>query len=88
MYKRRLSPPLRARPPCSRGRPACTSSCLGSSYSDAIGLALASIGYPYQLSPEMMTVPDSLAFNTGYHLNRDGVKLVTARMIGFLNKFL
>ena len=67
--------------------PACTSSCLGSSYSDAIGQALASIGYPYQLAPEVMTVPDNLAFNTGYHLNHEGVKLVTARIIGFLNKF-
>lgn len=64
--------------------PSCTESCLKASYSADIAEALRIIGYPYVTEPQEMTVPDSLSFDSGYHLNKEGVRLNTMKIIGIL----
>ena len=61
--------------------PSCTESCLSSSYTDDIAKALHDIGFSYVAKPQEMTVPDSLAFDSGYHLNNEGVRLNTIKII-------
>ncbi len=64
--------------------PACVLSYFRSHYSDSIAAELQSAGYPYVVPPLSMTLPDSLAFDTGYHLNAKGVELNTRRVIEVL----
>ena len=67
--------------------PSCTESCFSASYSVDISKALRDIGYPYVAEPQEMTVPDSLSFDSGYHLNREGVLLNTRKIIRILSDF-
>lgn len=64
--------------------PACVDSYFRDHYRNAIASALQSIGYPYIASPQSMTLPDSLAFDSGYHLNSQGVEINTRRIIEIL----
>lgn len=67
--------------------PACVVSCMKASYHDGIAHALQSIGYPYTIQPQNMVLPDSLSFNSGYHLNREGVRRNTERIIDIITKY-
>lgn len=53
-------------------------------YNSHIGEALESIGHAYAKPPEQMTVPDSCAFDTGYHLNQTGTRINTLRIANTL----
>ena len=64
--------------------PACVDSYFKGHYRNAIAQALQAIGYPYAAPPQSMTLPDSLAFDSGYHLNSQGVEKNTKRMIEIL----
>lgn len=64
--------------------PACVDSYFRGHYRPAIASALQSAGYPYAASPQSMTLPDSLAFDSGYHLNAQGVEINTTRIIEIL----
>ena len=65
--------------------PACVDSYFTGHYNSGIADALRSIGHPYIVQPATMTVPDSLAFDSGYHLNAHGIELNTRRIIGILS---
>ena len=64
--------------------PACADSYFKGHYRDDISKALHAIGHPYVASPYSMTLPDSLAFDSGYHLNSQGVEINTRRIIELL----
>ena len=64
--------------------PACVDSYFKGHYRNAIAQALQAIGYPYAAPPQSMTLPDSLAFDSGYHLNSQGVEKNTKRIIEIL----
>ena len=64
--------------------PACIVSCFNESYNDAIKTALEEMHYPYIAEPFSMTLNDAYSFNTGYHLNKDGVKINTTNIIKIL----
>ena len=66
--------------------PTCVESYFNGHYTSEIADALQSIGYPYLVQPETMTVPDSFVFDSGYHLNAQGIDLNTRRIIGILVK--
>ena len=68
--------------------PACVDSYFKGHYRNDIAHALQAIGYPYVTSPQSMTLPDSLAFDSGYHLNQQGVEKNTKRMIEYLRVYL
>lgn len=68
--------------------PSCTESCLSASYSADIAEALSDIGYPYAVQPQEMTVADSLAFDSGYHLNAEGVRLNSQKIILILDRYI
>ena len=61
--------------------PACTSSYFATHYNDCMAEALSAIRLPYLVSPCKMVVPDSCYFDSGYHFDRYGVELNTARLI-------
>lgn len=64
--------------------PACVDSYFKGHYSDDIANELQTIGYPYVTLPQSMTLPDSFAFDSGYHLNAQGVEMNTRRIIEIL----
>lgn len=68
--------------------PTCVCSHFSKSYQAGIGQALKQCGYPYAVQPSLLTLPDSMAFNTGYHLNRQGVKMATERIGMLLDSLL
>ena len=68
--------------------PVCVKSQYASSYSEDIGRELHRIGRPYVTSPDALVLDDSLAFNTGYHLNAKGVEKNTQRIISILSQHL
>ena len=68
--------------------PVCVSSYFSKSYQESIAQALQQCGYPYAAQPAFLTLPDSLAFNTGYHINRQGVRTATERIGSVLDSLL
>ncbi|MBQ7689902.1 MAG: hypothetical protein IJT30_01740 [Muribaculaceae bacterium] len=64
--------------------PICPRQHFGCTYAPAIAQSLDSIGYPFAASPLALTVPDSCAYNGGYHVSRQGVDIATARIIALL----
>jgi len=64
--------------------PACIVSCFNESYNDNVKEALETIHYPYVIEPSYMALDDDYMFNTGYHLNREGVRKNTANLIRVL----
>lgn len=68
--------------------PICPRQHFGCTYDPAIAHALDSIGYPYAAPPAWLTVPDKCNYNGGYHVNRMGVDIATARIIAMLGKLL
>lgn len=50
--------------------------------------ALKSINHPYVVSPFYMLLEDSFSFDTGYHVNREGVKQNTIHLIKILRSEL
>ena len=51
------------------------------SYNDNISEALDDIHHPYIVSPRSMALDDSCAFDTGWHVNKDGVRKNTMNII-------
>ena len=49
---------------------------------------LEELGYPFNTDPHNHTIPDSCAFDTWYHLNRQGVEIYTGKIIEELKKTL
>ena len=66
--------------------PVNVESNLKATYNDNIARALEDIGHPYLVTPESMALNDSCYFNTGYHMNRDGVKQNTRHLIDLIRK--
>lgn len=67
--------------------PACVKSFFNDYYNPNIADALKKINKPYIISPESMTINDSMCFNTGYHLNKDGVVQNTDIIIKILRHY-
>lgn len=61
--------------------PVCIESCFKISYNDNISRALDSIHHPYIVSPWSMVLDDSCTFDTGYHVNKEGIRQNTANII-------
>lgn len=61
--------------------PVCIKSHFERSYSDAIRKALDEIGHPYIYSPKKMVLEDKYAFDSDYHVNKEGVNLNTQHII-------
>lgn len=61
--------------------PVCVKSYFDVSYSDEISEALTAIHHPYIVLPSSMALDDSCAFDTGWHMNSDGVSQNTAHII-------
>lgn len=57
-------------------------------YNEKIPDALKSINHPYVVSPFYMLLDDSCSFDTGYHVNREGVKQNTKHLIKILRSEL
>lgn len=66
--------------------PTCVESYFNGHYNSSIAEALYSIGHPYIVPPQLMTVPDSLAFDSGYHLNAQGVETNTRKIIRIIKE--
>ena len=64
--------------------PVCIKSHFKVSYNDNIEKALESIKCPYLVSPSSMVLDDSCTFDTGYHVNKEGVKQNTDYIISIL----
>lgn len=67
--------------------PACVKSFFNDYYNPNIADALIRINKPYIIPPESITYNDSLCFNTGYHLNKDGVEENTDYIIKVLSQY-
>ena len=68
--------------------PVCPKSHFNCCYDLAIVHALDSVGHPYAVDPAAMIVADSCCYNGGYHVNRAGVDINTARIITLLQHWL
>lgn len=68
--------------------PVCINSLYKSAYNDKISVALSSINCPYITSPASMVLDDRCMFNTGYHVNEEGIKLNTANIINALRPII
>lgn len=66
--------------------PVCIESHFKVSYNDNIERALININHPYLTNPESMVLHDSCAFNTGYHMNKEGVRQNTRNIIKNLKR--
>lgn len=64
--------------------PACVKSNFINAYTSRIDSALAEIGRQYIVEPSSMTLDDSCAFDTGWHMNKDGVIYNTENIINVL----
>lgn len=68
--------------------PVCIQSKFKSDYDNQMAEHFYSIGYPYAVDPEYMSLPDSCAFNTGYHMNADGTMQNSQKMARILRNCL
>lgn len=66
--------------------PVCIESHFKVSYNDNIEMALIEINHPYITSPASMVLDDSCTFNTGYHMNKEGIRLNTRNIISNLKR--
>lgn len=66
--------------------PVCIESHFKVSYNDNIEKALGEINHPYITSPESMVLDDSCTFNTGYHMNKEGIRQNTRNIISNLKR--
>ena len=66
--------------------PVCVESHFKATYNDNVEQALKEINHPYLVSPESMVVDDSCSFNTGYHMNEEGVRQNTTNIITTLKQ--
>lgn len=64
--------------------PVCVKSYFNISYNNNISDALRSIHHSYIVSPSSMVLDDSCSFDTGWHMNSDGIKQNTANIIKVL----
>lgn len=64
--------------------PVCVKSYFKVSYNDNISKELTAIHHPYIVPPLSMTLDDSCSFDTGWHMNSDGVSQNTANIIKVL----
>lgn len=65
--------------------PVCVESQFKTSYNEEIAKELNRVHLSYIIEPDSMVLPDSCAFNTGYHLNQKGVELNTRKIIRILS---
>ena len=65
--------------------PVCVESQFKASYNEEIAKELNRVHLSYIIEPDSMVLPDSCAFNTGYHLNQKGVELNTRKIIRILS---
>lgn len=68
--------------------PVCIATHFIALYNKKVGEALGSIHHPYIVDPKDMVLDDSCAFNTGYHLNEEGVRQNTSKIIKILKPLL
>lgn len=61
--------------------PVCTESFFKNSDIESVSAILEQIGYPYAVQPSTMVLDDKYAFDTRYHMNRDGCILNTQNLI-------
>lgn len=66
--------------------PVCVESQFKASYNEDIARELNRVHLIYITDPTSMVLPDSCAFNTGYHINRKGVEQNTRRIIALLSQ--
>lgn len=66
--------------------PVCVKSYFNVSYNDDINEALTAIHHPYIAPPFSMALDDSCSFDTGWHMNSDGVSQNTANIIKVLKR--
>ena len=64
--------------------PVCIESHFKVSYNDNIEKALIEINHPYITSPTSMVLDDSCTFDTGYHMNKEGIRQNTRNIISIL----
>ena len=68
--------------------PVCVKSYFNASYNENISEALTAIRHPYLIPPHSMALDDSCAFDTGWHMNKDGVCKNTINIIKALKSHL
>lgn len=68
--------------------PVCIKSHFKVSYNDNIEKALIEINHPYITCPASMVLDDSCTFNTGYHMNKEGIKQNTRNIIKYLSTYI
>lgn len=68
--------------------PVCVESTFRNEYTDDIGKALQRINYPFVVAPNSMVLNDNCAFDTGYHMNKEGVRQNTINLITILKEEL
>ena len=66
--------------------PICPRRHFACAYAPTIARALDSIGRPYAAPPPTLALPDTCAYNGGYHVNRAGVTQATSRIIAILKR--
>ena len=66
--------------------PVCIESHFKVSYNDNIEKSLIEIHHPYITSPASMVLDDSCTFNTGYHMNKEGIRQNTRNIISILKR--
>lgn len=64
--------------------PVCIESSLKNIDTDAISKALDEIGHPYAVEPSFMVLSDDYAFDTRYHMNKEGAIRNTQNIIQVL----
>ena len=67
--------------------PVCVKSHFKIVYNDNISTALKRIGHPYIIEPSTMAFEDSCSFNSGYHVNKEGVERNTSNLIMALRPY-
>ena len=68
--------------------PVCIESHFKVAYNESIEKALSDVNRHYIVSPSSMVLGDSCTFNTGYHVNREGVRQNTANIINALHSIV
>ena len=64
--------------------PVCITYYFNDTYKNEIGISLKQIHHPYIVEPITMTLDEQYMFNTNSHINKDGVRLNTNKIINIL----
>ena len=68
--------------------PVCIKSEFNNYDTTSISSTLEEIGYPYVIEPSFMALSDDYAFDTSYHMNREGRILNTQNIIHVLDSVI